>query len=488
MKGKDVLPPTIPAISPRDGTGYQFVCYADSCSGVPGAPEEAAFARVNAVVARFRPQPQFICFPGDEILGFSTDGDTLREQWHYWFEEELRWLDRHKIPLYHTTGNHTAYDLASEEVFRDILAHLPRNGPPGQEGLTYFIRRDDLLLVFVHTLWSGLGGEGHVESTWLDQTLSDNADARYRLVFGHHPVHPVNGRFGPHELGIVPEDGRDFWEVLVKHRVLAYICSHLLTFDVQVHKGVLQVLTAGAGRARACLHCVQAALDSDRFRYQVLDTSGMMKAWLEWPPEVPPSESWVPFGQKDDPAKLPGDTGGIDAAEHMVVWCFSGVNGPPCDGDAQTLLSGWDDEPVPAPLWIGLLGRERRFAVLLSTALGRSPGYWLGPTLAPNGTFTVQLAFHTGMGPGGVLWRKDDGDSWSSLTSASSRGLDRLTWPSRWGIGHGQRGTTDRPFRGRELRVTWHAQVLQLDVPGTVTTAKGTPQQLRATARYKPHG
>ena len=40
-------------------------------------------------------------------------------------------------------------------------------------------------------------------------------------------------------LGIVPKDGRDFWEVPIKHRVLAYVCSHLLTFDVQVHKGVI---------------------------------------------------------------------------------------------------------------------------------------------------------------------------------------------------------------------------------------------------------
>ena len=239
-----LLPPTIAALTPRDGAGNQFVCYADSCSGVAGAPEEAAFARVNAVLAQLRPQPQFICFPGDEIIGLSTDEETLRNQWRYWFEREMHWLDRYKIPLYHTTGNHTAYDPASERVFTEVLAHLPRNGPPGQEGLTYFIRRDDLLLVFVNTLWSGHGGEGHVENTWLYQTLSDHADAGYRLVFGHHPVHPVKGHFGPHELGIVPEDGREFWKVLVRQRVLAYVCSHLLTFrwEMRIRRNSLSFL------------------------------------------------------------------------------------------------------------------------------------------------------------------------------------------------------------------------------------------------------
>lgn len=239
--------------------------------------------------------------------------------------------------------------------------------------------------------------------------------------------------------------------------------SHLLTFDVQVHQGVLQVLTGGAGRTRGTLHCVQAALDSGGLRYQVLDTSGAITAWLEWPLHLPPSEGWLPFGPGDEPQKLPGDMDGADSGKFMVVWCFPGVNGPSRDGEAETLLCGWDDRAVPAPVWIGLLGRERRVSVLLSRAPGRSPGYWLVPTLPPNEPFTVQLAFHTGMGPGGVLWRREDGGSWSSLSSASSYGLERIPWPGRWSAGHGQRGATDRPFRGRELRVTWHAQAQQLD-------------------------
>ena len=78
----------------------------------------------------------------------------------------------------------------SEAVFREMLGHLPRNGPPGQEGLSYWVRRGDLLLVFVHTMWTGLGGEGHVETTWLREVLHRHADARHKLVLGHHPVYP----------------------------------------------------------------------------------------------------------------------------------------------------------------------------------------------------------------------------------------------------------------------------------------------------------
>ena len=118
----------IPALVPSNEAGHHFICYADCCSGIPGAPNEATFAAVNRVVSRLRPQPDFICFLGDEIKGLTADDERLRGQWRYWFDEEMAWLDRDAIPLYHTTGNHTTYDRASEAVFRDVLADLPRNG------------------------------------------------------------------------------------------------------------------------------------------------------------------------------------------------------------------------------------------------------------------------------------------------------------------------------------------------------------------------
>jgi len=148
----------IKALTPR-GPGRQFVFYGDSCSGVPGAPHEANLARVNAVVRRLDPAPEFIVFPGDEIIGLVADEAALRAQWRHWFDVEMAWLDRTKTPLYNATANHTTYDAMSERVFADVMTHLPRNGPPGQDGLAYVVRDGDLLLVVVHTLATALGGE-----------------------------------------------------------------------------------------------------------------------------------------------------------------------------------------------------------------------------------------------------------------------------------------------------------------------------------------
>lgn len=237
-------PGPIPALTPR-GEGVQFLAYGDSCSGVPGTPDTEAHLRMAAVLSRLDPAPELVVFPGDEIRGLTDDADDLRAQWRHWFDVEMARLDRERIPLWHATGNHTAWDEASEAVFAEIMAHLPRNGPPGQEGLSYHVRHGPLLLVFVHTLWSGLGGEDYVETDWLDATLAANADARWKIVVGHHPAWTVNGFVGP--VARTLAHPRPFWDVLVRHGVFAYLCSHILAFDAQVREGVLQITTAGAG-------------------------------------------------------------------------------------------------------------------------------------------------------------------------------------------------------------------------------------------------
>eukprot|EP00752_Nemacystus_decipiens_P019272 g17328.t1 len=271
--------------------GHQFAFYGDSCSGVPGALHAQKLAKVNKVVQRFEPLPEFIIFPGDEVIGLIPDEAELREQWRYFFEEEMGWLKDSPIPMYHSTGNHTTYDRMSERVFADVMVHLPRNGPNGQAGLSYFVRKSDLLLIFVHTLWSGLGGEGHMELSWLREVLESNADARWTFVVGHHPAFPVNGYVGTYQRTIGEEYREAFWSLLSSHGVTAYLCSHILAFDVQCHNGVLQITSGGAGTAHRMpegyeyLHAVQMAVDDDGLRYQVFDEDGTRREGLSWPPD-----------------------------------------------------------------------------------------------------------------------------------------------------------------------------------------------------------
>ncbi len=455
----------IRSLTPR-GPGHQFVLYADSCSGVPGAPHEANLAAINGVVGRLSPQPEFICFPGDEIIGLTADRETLLAQWRYWFEKEMAWLDRDAIPLFHTTGNHTTYDPASEEVYRRVMAHLPANGPPDQHRLAYYVRRGDLLLVAVNTLDAELGGEGRVETAWLDEVLGQHEDALYKLVMGHHPVFPVNGFSGSYQREVAPENGRAFWEVLVRHGVLAYLCSHILAFDVQVHQGVLQIVTAGAGTAHRMpegieyLHCLQMAVDAAGLRYQVLDINGRVREWLSWPLHTK-AGNWLAADLGDNPAPLTGiEEEAVTSPAQVIIWRFQGLAAADGQARAQTLLSGWDPGPHLSPLWVGLRGIDQRLGVAISPGGGRSPHLWLGPALKAGTPFDIQLAFHTGMGPGGILWRASERGPWSSLAAASPWGAERLVWPGKWRVGYEQGGPADRPFRGKELRVSWQTELL----------------------------
>jgi len=449
----------INALMPN-GPGHQFVLYGDSCSGVPGDLHAENLEKVNSVVAGFSPQPEFIVFPGDEIIGLTDDETELRRQWRTWFDEEMAWLDHKAVPLYHTTGNHTAYNAMSERVFADVLSHLPRNGPPGQEGLSYFVRHGDLLLVFVNTTWSGLGGEGHVETEWLEETLRANSDARWRMVVGHHPVFPVNGFSGPCQRSIAPEHADDFWRILAGHGVCAYLCSHILAFDVQVHDGVLQITTAGAGTAHRMpegveyLHCVQAAIDEQGLRYQVFDETGVLRERLSWPPRLPASIEWQTLQPGRQSAPVSGEPVGRDNGSAMLAWRFSGRTAGGAAGAPQTLLAAWSDDAVLSPLWIGLTGQDQRLTVVIGPTPRRSPHYWFGPSLGPDQPFDIQLALHTGMGPGGVIWRQDDDAPWSSLEAASPWGPERLVWPQNWSVGQDKGDPLKAPFCGQGLAVS----------------------------------
>ena len=463
---------TIDALMPRDETGQQFVIYGDCCSGIPGAEHERYFAAVNAVLMRLSPPPSWICFAGDEVMGMTKDYVALREQWRYWQDHEMAWLDSGACPVYHVPSNHTAYDVPSEAVWKQANPDVPSNGPPGQEGLSYYIRRGNLLVVFMDTSFSGLGGNGHVEHEWLDSVLTSNKDALYKMVVGHYPAHAVNGYDEYPRWRIVPDQADAFWKALVRHKVLAYLCSHVIAFDVQAHDGVLQITTGGAGTRAGpggfmpgqteYHHLVQMAVDRKGIRYQVLDEEGKPREWLSWPLSLTPSKDWLtllvecsPY-RDPIPLKIPKDDASTEsqgsAQPYLTVWRFTGVAGE--GRDDQTLLSGSNFMDGPATLWVGTEAGSQRLMVRLQPVSGGGVETWTGPSLRPGRTFDFQVAVHAGMGPGGVLYRDNDGSEWSTMKSASARGAELLVWPERWIVGHGPSGTLDAPFTGTGLRIS----------------------------------
>lgn len=449
----------IPALQPRTGDGAQFVFYGDCCSGIPGEPFEDNFSAVNCVLAQLCPPPEFILFSGDHVYGLTNDYEELRRQWRHWHEREMEWLAP-SIPHFPATSNHNTYDTLSESVWREVFHHLPQNGPPGQEGLTYYMRRGPLLLVSVNTSFSGLDGAGHVECEWLDQVFKDNADASYKLVFGHHPIHTVNGYTRYPHWRIVPDQAEAFWAVLVRHGVVAYLCSHIIAFDVQVHEGVLQICSGGAGTnygpngfmpgPEEYLHAVQAAVDAYGLRYRTIDTARTPREWLNWPLCEPPMEVWKSLETTwtSLPAFLSNEQAGESA--NVKRFRFSGVAGNR-DSARETLLCGWHRREERATIEVAIEYGE--VVVDLVPRLGEAPIRWKRGTVEVEQEFSFELLFHPAMGPGGILFRTTPESSWSSLKSTCAIGMAQMSWPDEWQVGMGASGLNDAPFRGRCLKV-----------------------------------
>ncbi|WP_354270616.1 hypothetical protein [Bradyrhizobium japonicum] len=263
---------------------------------------------------------------------------------------------------------------------------------------------------------------------------------------------PINGFTGTYQREIGHEYARPFWDILVNANVLAYLCSHILAFDVQAHRGVLQICTAGAGTAHRMpegveyLHCVQAALDEEGLRYQVLDIDGVVRERMEWPLCDPDPAVWreLPLGEIEAPF-----SGCVESGRRIELRLV-GQSAATDVASAQTIFTAFAPGSI-APFWLGLRGPKQTLTAIVGREPGRSPSYWLGPDLPAGDGFDIHVTLYPDMGPGGLLYRDHGSPRWSSFTSATARGLEQLSWPQHWAIGHGQGGSEDRAFRGAAL-------------------------------------
>ena len=182
-------------------------------------------------------------------------------------------------------------------------------------------------------------------------------------------------------------------------------------------------------------------------RCQVLDTAGVVREQVEWPLPIHGPFPWQELPHGETEAVFSGDLADGRIAELRLSGKTATV------AAAQTMFSAFPPDAIAA-LWLGLRGPKQTLTVIVQREPGRSPIYWLGPDLVSTDSFDIHVAFYPDMGPGGVLYRHQGGTRWSSFRGATATGLERLRWPSRWTIGHGQGGTNDRPYSGSSLTVS----------------------------------
>jgi hypothetical protein len=447
---KMVKQKVIPALTSQP-SGYQFVLIGDSHS----VTEDSKFQEINAVIDRLHPAPQFVCLAGDHIWGWTEDVTVLNEQWLQWFSQNKSLL-RHNV--FHCTANHSVVGPISATFYSKLFVDIPENGPVDGKKLNYYIRDKNFLLVVINTAWNttsyttgkGMPGQS-VDTEWLDQVLTENKDATYKLVMGHHPVFPVDGFSG--KWLVEKNSGKKMWNLLVHHGVRAYMCAHLIAFDVQVHEGVLQITSGGGGypyffnkEDTEYNHCVQLAIDSTVLRYQTLDTKGNMREWLSWPLHIPAIDTWQ---EVTDSHGMPSRYDVTIKSLQQVPLVLLRIRGTRNGDESQTLLRSDDDS-----FWLGIEGdqlcvrlkpiapRDKKEGVdtlnLPDKSIITIPKNkemdrmtWTGPTIN-EGYFDFQLAIHMGMGPGGFMYQTSGQHAWSSMTTSAWHGPADADWPEKW--------------------------------------------------------
>jgi hypothetical protein len=170
-----------------------------------------------------------VLFPGDLANGGRQFG-LLKTQWAEWKKDMAPLYDA-GIPVYVTRGNHEVAQDYSVTTWTNLFPYLPRNGPPGQEGLTYKVETNNACFIgFDEYIGRSKGfnpanydkgvNSGMV-SPWVMQQIT-NTSMRWVFAFAHEP-----GFIGMHTDGLVnvPEERDALWDALGA-KCGVFLCGH----------------------------------------------------------------------------------------------------------------------------------------------------------------------------------------------------------------------------------------------------------------------
>jgi hypothetical protein len=157
------------------------------------------------------------------------------------------------------------------------------------------------------------------------------------------------------------------------------------------------------------LHATQVVVDRAGLRCRALDVDGVVRERFDWPFPAGSAEKWPTV----DAIRLPPEQ------RDIVLLRIRGKV-----PQSHVWLSSRDGE-----FRVGVDVGTRTVAVELALP-GQGVRRWRGPAIDFADPAPLQLAFHPGMGPGGILWRWTDKDAWSSMESASASGLEAFRWPA----------------------------------------------------------
>lgn len=231
------IPPfTIPPVVP--GTAYErFIAFGDMGTGRPDQHKVAAAMAQRAKSDHV----DFILTVGDNIYdkGVSSEDDP---QWKTKFEDVYA-DPALQVPTYPTLGNH---DYKGNPQAQVRYSQRNKNWRMPARYYTFVRTLTDGTNVQFFAIDSepiqGFLDNAGEQLAWLDAELA-KSDARWKIVFGHHPLYSHGEKHGNNQ-AMIAKVG----PLLAKHHVDLYLCGHDHTLEMfKPIDGVYHVVTGAGG-------------------------------------------------------------------------------------------------------------------------------------------------------------------------------------------------------------------------------------------------
>jgi len=212
--------------------------------------------------------PEFVMVAGDLVMGhwdnkLWNDADTIKKYSQRYYSAWVNRMNDHNLKFYTALGDHDIGDDAwrDEKKFKAVSLYkkafsehlrMPPNGPEKMKGTAFWWRNRNVLFISVDVFEEGQSELGFIklgvsgdQLKWVQAVLDSNPDVEHRIVMGHVPVLGPVRQWSSSGLNI--KEGRDseFWQLMKKYEVDAYLCGEVHAITCTERDGIMQVAHGG---------------------------------------------------------------------------------------------------------------------------------------------------------------------------------------------------------------------------------------------------
>jgi hypothetical protein len=212
--------------------------------------------------------PEFVLVAGDLVMGhwdnkLGNDADSIKKYSDRYYSNWIHRMNDHNLKFYTALGDHDVCDDAwrDEKKFKAVGLYknafsdhfkMPQNGPDHMKGTAFWWRNKNVLFISVDVFEDGQSELGFIkigvtgdQLKWVQSVLDSNPDVDHRIVMGHVPVLGPVRRWSSSMLNIKEGRQSDFWQLMKKYKVDAYLCGEVHAVTCTERDGIMQVAHGG---------------------------------------------------------------------------------------------------------------------------------------------------------------------------------------------------------------------------------------------------